>query len=114
MPFTETIPTADVAPIDEPVRISVLVTEDGNAEGVVVSGPLRRAVRAAFAHPMLTRALQTLQMDADRLTARIALRSEKSGHEHGASQLWEKSNGQTTVRWWVDRDVVRAPRITPV
>ncbi len=107
------IPAADVSGGDGPVRISVLVIDNGGAEGVDVSGPMRRTVRAAFAHPRLASPLQALQMDADRLIARIAARWEKPGFEHETSQTWEKSNGSTTVRWWVDRDLRRLPRSTP-
>jgi hypothetical protein len=96
--------TDDIAATDRPVRIAVLLVRRDKAEAAVkVSGPVRTAVRAAFAHPRLTAALQTLQMDADRLVNRIVARWEHSGHENEAQQ-WEKSNGSMTVRWWIDRD----------
>jgi hypothetical protein len=64
----------DVASRDRPVRIAVLLVENDKTEAVRVTGPVRAAVRAAFAHPKLTAALQTLQMDADRLVNRIVSR----------------------------------------
>jgi hypothetical protein len=94
----------DVAAGDHPVRIAVLLVRRDKAEAAVnMTGTVRTAVRAAFDHPRLTAALQTLQMDADRLIDRIVARWEHSGHEDEVQQ-WEKSNGSTTVRWWIDRD----------
>lgn len=94
----------DIAARDRPVRIAVLLVRRNKPEAAVkVSGPVRAAVRAAFAHPRLTAPLQTLQMDADRLINRIVSRWEHPGHEDEAQQ-WEKSDGSMTVRWWVDRD----------
>jgi hypothetical protein len=88
------------------VRIAVLLVRRDKAEDPVkVSGPVRTAVRAAFAHPRLTAALQTLQMDADRLVNRIVSRWEHHDEPH---QQWEKSDGSMTVRWWIDRDDGRA------
>lgn len=99
----------DIAARDRPVQIAVLLVRRDKAEAAVkVSGPVRTAVRAAFAHPRLTPALQTLQMDADRLINRIVSRWEHPGHED-EPQEWEKSNGSTTVRWWIDRDDVLSP-----
>ena len=98
------IPMDDVAARDRPVRIAVLLVRRDKAEAAVkVTGPVRTAVRAAFAHPRLTAPLQTLQMDADRLINRIVSRWEHPGQEDEAQQ-WEKSNGAMTVRWWIDRD----------
>jgi hypothetical protein len=94
----------DIEARDLPVRIAVLLVRRNKPEAAVkVSGPVRAAVRAAFAHPRLTAPLQTLQMDADRLINRILSRWEHPGHEDEAQQ-WEKSDGSMTVRWWVDRD----------
>lgn len=103
-----------IATCDRPVRIAVLLFRRDKAEAAVkVTGPVRTAVRAAFAHPRLTGALQTLQMDADRLSNRILSRWEHPGHED-ATQHWEKSNGVLTVRWWIDRDDVRPPSVKRV
>jgi hypothetical protein len=102
--------STDIAPPDRPVRIAVLLVQSDATEAVKVAGPVRTAVRAAFAHPKLTAALQTLQMDADRLVNRIVSRWERPGHE-GDRQEWQKSNGSTTVRWWVDRDDVLSPNV---
>jgi hypothetical protein len=107
-----TTSTVDRAGTDEPVRIAVLVVEDDQAEAINVAGPVRSAVRAAFAHPRLASALQALQMDSERLTGRIVARWQNPKHEHETRQLWEKSDGSTTVRWWVDRDRIRPPRVT--
>lgn len=97
--------TPDVATIDRPVRIDVLVVRRDKAEAAVkLTGPVRSTVRQAFAHPKLATALQTLQMDSDRLVGRIVSRWEKPGNENEDHQLWVKSNGSTTVRWWVNRD----------
>jgi hypothetical protein len=94
----------DVTAGDHPVRIAVLLVRRDEAEAAVnMTGTVRTAVRAAFAHPRLTTALQTLQMDADRLIDRIVSRWEHPGHED-ETQQWEKSNGSMTVRWWIDRD----------
>ena len=101
----------DIAAPDRPVRIAVLLVRRDKAEAAVkVTGPVRAAVRAAFAHPRLTAPLQTLQMDADRLINRIVSRWEHPGHEDEAQQ-WEKSNGVMTVRWWVDRDDALSPAV---
>ena len=103
-----------VPPRDRPVRIAVLLVrgDKAGAEAAVnVSGPVRSAVRAAFAHPRLTAALQALQMDADRLVSRIVSRWEHPGHVGEASQQWEKSNGSLTVRWWVDRADMLSPDV---
>jgi len=88
----------------------LLVRRDkAEAEATVkVTGPVHTAVRAVFAHPRLTAALQTLQMDADRLVNRIVSRWERPGHEDQGQQ-WEKSDGSMTVRWWIDRDDVLSP-----
>jgi hypothetical protein len=91
------------------VRIAVLLVQNDKTEAVRVTGPVRAAVRAAFAHPRLTAALQTLQMDADRLVNRIVSRWERAGHEDEGHQEWQKSNGSMSVRWWVDRDDVLSP-----
>jgi hypothetical protein len=56
-------------------------------------------------------ALQTLQMDADRLVNRIVSRCERPGHENDAHQEWQKSNGSMTVRWRIDRDEVLSPNV---
>jgi len=83
--------------------------DKADAEAAVkVTGPVHSAVQAAFAHPRLATALQTLQMDADRLVNRIVSRWERPGHED-KSQQWEKSDGSVTVRWWIDRDDARSP-----
>jgi hypothetical protein len=101
----------DIAARDRPVRIAVLLVRRDKPEAAVkVTGPVRSAVRAVFAHPRLTGALQTLQMDADRLINRIVSRWEYPGHEDEAQQ-WEKSNGSMTVRWWVDRDDALSPAV---
>jgi DNA primase len=97
--------TDDVPSRDRLVRIVVLLVQNDKTESVKVTGPVRAAVRAAFAHPRLTAALQTLQMDADRLVNRIVSRWEHHDEPH---QQWEKSNGSMTVRWWIDRDDGRA------
>jgi hypothetical protein len=98
------LPADDAAARDRPVRIAVLLMRRDRPEAALkVKGPVRAAVRAAFAHPGLTGALQTLQMDADRLVNRIVSRWEHPGHED-VRQQWEKSDGSTTVRWWIDRD----------
>jgi hypothetical protein len=99
-----TLSTAELAVRDRPVRVAVLLMRRDKPEAAIkVAGPVRTAVRAAFAHPKLTGALQTLQMDADRLINRIVARWEHPGHEH-ETQHWEKSDGSMTVRWWIDRD----------
>ena len=103
--------STDIAPRDRPVRIAVLLVQSDATEAVKVAGPVRTAVRAAFAHPKLTAALQTLQMDADRLVNRIVSRWERPGHED-AHQEWQKSNGSMTVRWWIDRDDVLSFKVT--
>jgi hypothetical protein len=93
------------------VRIAVLLVRRDKAEAeaaVKVTGPVHTAVRAVFAHPRLTAALQTLQMDADRLVNRIVSRWERPGHEDKGQQ-WEKSDGSMTVRWWIDRDDALSP-----
>jgi hypothetical protein len=98
----------DIAASDRPVRIAVLLVRRDKAEAeatVKVTGPVQTAVRAVFAHPRLTAALQALQMDADRLVNRIVSRWERPGHEDKGQQ-WEKSDGSMTVRWWIDRDDV--------
>jgi len=91
------------------VRIAVLVTEDHRAEAIKVAGPVRSAVKAAFAHPRLTGALQALQMDPDRLIGRIESRWHDGAASPDQPQTWEKSDGSTTVRWWVERDIPRTP-----
>jgi hypothetical protein len=109
--MTRTARPSDIAPHDRPVRISVLLVRRDKAEAeatVKVTGPVHTAVRAVFAHPRLTAALQTLQMDADRLVNRIVSRWERPGHEDQGQQ-WEKSDGSVTVRWWIDRDDVLSP-----
>jgi len=70
----------DIAPRDRPVRIAVLLVQSDTAEAVKVAGPVRTAVRAAFA-------------------------------QNDAHQEWQKSNGSTTVRWWIDRDDVLSPNV---
>jgi hypothetical protein len=102
--------TDDVPSGDRLVRIVVLLVQNDKTESVKVTGPVRAAVRAAFAHPRLTAALQTLQMDADRLVNRIVSRWERPGHDEGR-QEWQKSNGSTTVRWWIDPDDVLSPTV---
>jgi hypothetical protein len=98
--------SSDIAVRDHPVRISVLVVGAGTVkEPVKVSGPVQRAVREVFAHPRLADDLQTLHMDPDRLIGRIVSRWESPEHEHETRQLWEKSDGSTTARWWIDRDL---------
>jgi hypothetical protein len=104
-------PPTDIPPRDRPVRIAVLLVQSDTAEAVKVAGPVHTAVRAAFAHPKMTAALQTLQMDADRLVNRIVSRWERPGHENDAHQEWQKSNGSMTVRWWIDRDDVLSPNV---
>jgi hypothetical protein len=101
----------DVASRDRPVRIAVLLVENDKTEAVRVTGPVRAAVRAAFAHPKLTAALQTLQMDADRLVNRIVSRWGHPGHDDEGRQEWRKSNGSMTVRWWIDPDDVLSPTV---
>lgn len=101
----------DIPLRDRRVRIAVLLVQSDTAEAVNVAGPVRTAVSAAFAHPKMTAALQTLQMDADRLVNRIVSRWERPGHENDARQEWQKSNGSTTVRWWIDRDDVLSPNV---
>jgi hypothetical protein len=99
----------DIPARNRPVRIAVLLVRRDKAEATVkLTGPVRTAVRTAFAHPKLTAALQTLQMDADRLINRIVSRWEHPGYEDAAQQ-WEKSNGSMTVRWWIDRDDALSP-----
>ena len=91
--------------IDEiPVRIAVLVMGPDDPTAVSVSGPVRNAVRSAFAHPRLAAPLRSLQMDADRLIGRILARWEDPTHAAETHQQWVKSDGSTTVRWWIDRD----------
>ena len=109
--LTRTALPSDIAPRDRPVRIAVLLVRRDKAEAeaaVKVTGPVHTAVRAVFAHPRLTAALQTLQMDADRLVNRIVSRWERPGHEDQGQQ-WEKSDGSMTVRWWIDRDDELSP-----
>ena len=103
------LPTDDIASSQRPVQIAVLLVHSGKTEAVKVAGPVRAAVRTAFAHPKLTAALQTLQMDADRLVNRIVSRWERPGHEDEGHQEWHKSNGSMSVRWWVDRDDALSP-----
>jgi hypothetical protein len=104
----------DIPVCDLPVRIAVLLVRHDKAEAAVnMTGPVRTTVRAAFAHPRLAAALQTLQMDADRLINRIVSRWEHPGHEDEAQQ-WEKSNGSMTVRWWIARDDVLFPTLKRV
>jgi hypothetical protein len=31
--------------------------------------------------------------------------------DNDAHQKWQKSNGSTTVRWWIDRDDVLSPTV---
>ena len=103
----------DTAARDRPVRIAVLLVRRDKADAeatVKVTGPVHTAVRAAFAHPRLTAALQSLQMDADRLVNRIVSRWERPGHEDKGQQ-WEKSDGSMTVRWWIDRDDALSPAV---
>jgi uncharacterized protein (DUF2267 family) len=103
----------DVAARDRPVRIAVLLVRRDKTEAeaaLKVAGPVHAAVRAVFAHPRLTAALQTLQMDADRLVNRIVSRWERPGHEDKGQQ-WEKSDGSMTVRWWIDRDDALSPAV---
>jgi hypothetical protein len=100
------LPIDEITTRDCPVRIAVLLFRRDKAEAAVkVTGSVRSAVGAAFAHPRLIGALETLQMDADRLIDRIVSRWEHPGHED-ATQQWEKSKGAVTVRWWIDRDDV--------
>jgi len=99
------------ASCDRLVRIVVMLVQNGKTESVKVTGPVRAAVRAAFAHPRLTTALQTLQMDADRLVNRIVSRWERRGHDDEGHQEWTKSNGSMTVRWWIDPDDVLSPTL---
>ena len=97
---TLTLPVSGVDR-EERVRISVLLVQRDGVEKVDVDGPVRSAVRSAFAHPRLAAPLQALRMDPERLIGRIASRWQS--HEHEERQLWEKSNGATTVHWCVDR-----------
>ena len=96
---TLTLPTPEAAGLERPVHIAVLVFQDDKAEAINVEGPVRNAVRSAFAHPALAAPLRALGMDADRMIGRIVARWESSEEQ----QLWTKSDGSTTVRWWVDR-----------
>jgi hypothetical protein len=108
MPRT-TVSLDDTMVRDRPVRIAVLLVQRDKADAAVkVTGPVRTAVQTVFAHPRLTAALQTLQMDADRLISRIVSRWEHPGYEDEAQQ-WEKSNGSLTVCWWIDRDDALSP-----
>jgi hypothetical protein len=104
-----TLPAIGRPAIDRPVRIDVMVvrSDTGTAECVTLSGPLGEAVREAFAHPSLTLPLQSLAMDAGRLTARVVSCWQDSGLGHEARQTWEKSDGATIVRWWIDPADVR-------
>jgi hypothetical protein len=106
-----TFSSDDVVSRDRPVRIAVLLVQNDKTEAVRVAGPVRAAVRAAFAHPKLATALQTLQMDADRLVNRIVSRWGRPGHEDEAHQEWLKSNGSMTVRWWIDPEDVLSPTV---
>jgi hypothetical protein len=108
-----TLSVDNTAVRDRPVRIAVLLVQRDKAAAeaaVKVTGPVRTAVRTVFAHPKLTVALETLQMDADRLINRIVSRWEHPGYEE-QTQQWEKSNGSMTVRWWIDRDDALSPAI---
>jgi hypothetical protein len=105
------VSTHDISSRDRLVRIVVLLVQNNKTEAVRVTGPVRAAVRAAFAHPRLTAALQTLQMDADRLVNRIVTRWERPGHDDEGRQEWQKSNGSMTVRWWIDPDDVLSPTV---
>jgi hypothetical protein len=105
---TLTLPAA-LPTSDDPVRIVVVVVHDDMAESINVAGPVCSAVRSAFAHPRLAEPLETLRMDADRMIGRILSRWNSPGADRERHQMWEKSNGSTTVHWCVER---RPPKLT--
>ena len=99
-----TLPAVGAPARERLVDIAVLVvrSDTGTAENVKLTGPVEIAVRDAFTHPALAAPLQALAMDADRLIGRIVARWQASAYDADAPQTWEKSNGATIVRWWID------------
>jgi len=106
-PATLTAPGARVETGERPVRITVMVIDDGDAQKPVkVTGPLRSAVRKVFSHPDLAGSFSALRMDADRMFDRVTARWAEPSHRDEARQAWVKRVDSTIVHWWVDRDDV--------
>ena len=80
-----------------------MVVHGSDVEVATADGPVRSAVRSAFANPRLIGPLRRLRMDPDRMIDRITADWDDPTRPSDAGQMWEKTDGSTIVRWFVDR-----------